>query len=82
MGKNPFTKTAVGAQSKGRLIVVLYGSAIKFLKLAIKELKAQNYASMGQYINWTLDIINGLDSVLDTQDGGESRPTRGSCTTS
>ncbi len=51
-----YQQAAVTTQSKGRLIVMLYDGAIKFLKLAIKELEARNYAAKGQYINRAQDI--------------------------
>jgi flagellar protein FliS len=66
-----YKEAAVGTQSKGRLIVMLYDGAIKFLKLAIRELEAQNYAAKGQYINRAQDIINELNAVLDMEAGGE-----------
>ena len=66
-----YKDTAVTTQSKGRLIVLLYDSAIKFMKLAIKELEAGNYLAKGQHINRAQDIINELNAVLDTEAGGE-----------
>lgn len=66
-----YKEAAVGTQSKGRLIVMLYDGAIKFLKLAIRELEAKNYATKGQYINRAQDIINELNAVLDMEAGGE-----------
>ena len=61
----------VTTQSKGRLIVLLYDGAIKFMKLAIKELEANNHQAKGQYINKAQDIINELNAVLDMDAGGE-----------
>jgi flagellar secretion chaperone FliS len=66
-----YRETAIATQSKGRLIVMLYDGAIKFLKLAIKELEAENCAAKGQYINRAQDIVNELNAVLDTEAGGE-----------
>ena len=66
-----YQDTAVTTQSKGRLIVLLYDGAIKFMRLAIKELEAGNYEAKGRYINKTQNIINELDAVLDTSAGGE-----------
>jgi flagellar protein FliS len=63
--------TAVTTQSKGRLIVLLYDGAIKFMKLAIKELEAQNYEAKGRYIGRAQSIIDELNAVLDTDGGGE-----------
>ena len=62
---------AATTQNKGRLIVMLYAGAIKFLKLAIKELEANNYDATGQYINKALDIINELNAILNVNAGGE-----------
>jgi flagellar protein FliS len=66
-----YQEAAVTTQSKGRLIVLLYDGAIKFMKLAIKELEAGNFEAKGQYINRAQDIINELNAVLDTDSGGE-----------
>lgn len=66
-----YQNSAVTTQSKGRLIVLLYDGAIKFMKLAIKELEAENYEAKGRYINKAQDIINELNAVLDMDAGGE-----------
>ena len=66
-----YQQTAIGTQSKGRLIVMLYDGAIKFLKLAIQEIEAGNWAAKGQYLIRAQDIIAELNAVLDTEAGGE-----------
>ena len=66
-----YQDTAVTTQGKGRLIVLLYEGAIKFMRLAIKELEAGNYEAKGQYINRALDIITELNAILDVGAGGE-----------
>jgi flagellar protein FliS len=66
-----YQDSAVTTQSRGRLIVLLYDGAIKFMKLAIKELEAKNYEAKGRYINKARDIINELNAVLDMNAGGE-----------
>ncbi len=66
-----YQDNAVTTQSKGRLVVLLYDGAIKFLKLAIKELEAGNFEAKGQYINRAQDIITELNAVLDVNAGGE-----------
>ncbi len=71
---NPTTAyqdTSVSTQSRGRLIVMLYDGAIKFLKLANKAIDEKNYEAKGKYINKTLDIINELNTVLNVEAGGE-----------
>lgn len=70
-GIRAYQDTAVTTQSKGRLIVMLYDGAVKFLKLAIKEAEAKNYEAKGNYINKATDIINELNAVLDMDTGGE-----------
>lgn len=70
-GIGAYQEAAVGTQSKGRLVVMLYDGAIKFLKLAIQELEAGNYAAKGQYINRAQDIISELNAVLNMDAGGE-----------
>jgi flagellar protein FliS len=70
-GITEYQNTSITTQSKGRLIVMLYDGAIKFMKLAIKELEAKNYPAKGQFINRAQDIINELDAVLDMETGGE-----------
>jgi flagellar protein FliS len=62
---------AISTQSKGRLIVMLYDGAIKFMKLAIVEMEKKNYEAKGRYINKALDIINELNVVLDMDAGDD-----------
>jgi len=70
-GISAYQDNAVTTQSKGRLIVLLYDGAIKFMKLAIKELEANNHEAKGRYINKAQDVINELNAVLDMNAGGE-----------
>ena len=70
-GISAYRDSSITTQSKGRLIVLLYEGAIKFMKLAIKEIEAGNHKEKGQYINKARDIINELNVVLDMDAGGE-----------
>jgi flagellar protein FliS len=70
-GITAYQDNAVSTQSKGRLIVMLYDGAIKFMRLAIVEMENKNYEAKGRYINKALDIINELNVVLDMDAGGE-----------
>ncbi|MHC4259300.1 MAG: flagellar export chaperone FliS [Planctomycetota bacterium] len=70
-GVTTYQDAAVTTQSKGRLIVLLYEGAIKFMKLAVKELEVHNYEAKGRYINKAQDIITELNAVLDVDAGGE-----------
>ena len=66
-----YQDSTVSTQSKGRLIVMLYDGAIRFMKMAIVEMEKQNYEAKGRYINRALDIISELNVVLDMDAGGE-----------
>jgi len=70
-GIETYQETAVTTQTKGKLIVMLYEGAIKFLKLAIKEIEAGNAEEKGRYISRAIDIIFELNTVLDMDAGGE-----------
>lgn len=70
-GISAYQENAVSTQSKGRLIVMLYDGAIKFMRLAIVEMEKKNYEAKGRYLNKALDIINELNVILDMDAGGE-----------
>ena len=70
-GLEAYQTNAVATQSKGRLVVMLYDGAIKFLKLAIKEMEAKNYEAKGKYIYKAQDIIWELNTVLKMEEGGD-----------
>jgi len=70
-GLETYQEVAITTQSRGRLVVMLYDGAIKFLKLAIKELDAGNMDQKWVYIKKALDIIDELNTVLDMEAGGE-----------
>lgn len=66
-----YQETTVTTQSRGRLIVMLYDGAIKFMTMAIREMEAGNFEDKGKYIQRAQDIINELNAVLDADAGGE-----------
>ncbi len=70
-GVNAYQETAVLTQNKGRMIVMLYDGAIKFLKQAIRNLESKDYAAKGRDIAKAQDIILELNTVLDMEAGGE-----------
>ena len=70
-GVSAYQETSVTTESKGRLIVMLYDGAIKFMRLAIKDMEARDDESKARYINRAQDIINELNTVLDMEAGGE-----------
>ena len=70
-GLDTYQEVAITTQSRGRLVVMLYDGAIKFLKLAINELNAGNMDEKWIYIRKAMDIIDELNAVLDMEAGGE-----------
>lgn len=70
-GVEIYKETATTTQTPGKLVVMLYEGAIKFLKLAIKEIEANNPIDKGKYIGKAQDIIFELNAVLDVEQGGE-----------
>ena len=70
-GVETYQETAVTTQNKGKLVVMLYDGAIKFLKMAIREIEAKNPEAKGEYISKATDILFELNTVLDTEVGGE-----------
>lgn len=73
LASGPLVSSALKTSNtgQGRLIVLLYEGALKFMKLAIQELEAGHYAEKGRYINRAQDIINELNAILDVKAGGE-----------
>jgi len=70
-GITAYKDNSISTQSRGRLIVLLYEGAIKFLKQAIKELEAHNHLEKGKYITKAMAIIDELNYCLDMEVGGE-----------
>jgi flagellar secretion chaperone FliS len=70
-GITTYQENAVATQTRGRLVVLLYEGAIKYLRLAIKELDDGDFAAKGEHINKAVAILNELNCCLDTEAGGE-----------
>lgn len=66
-----YMETSVETQDQGKLVVMLYEGAIKYLHIAKRELENEDYATKGEYINKTLDIIAELNTSLDMAVGGD-----------
>lgn len=66
-----YQENAVTTQSRGRLIVMLYEGAIKFLRQAVREIEAGDWAEKGRQIAKAQNIIHELDACLDMEAGGE-----------
>ncbi|MDR1871203.1 MAG: flagellar export chaperone FliS [Deltaproteobacteria bacterium] len=70
-GSEIYRKTQVTTVDKGRLIIILYEGAIKFIREAQKAQEAGDIPAKANAINRALDIIAELNQSLNMQEGGE-----------
>ena len=70
-GSVQYRQTQVTTVDKGRLIILLYEGAIKFLREAVRAQSEGDIPAKAGFINRTLDIITELSQSLNMQDGGE-----------
>ena len=66
-----YRQNEVATSSQGKLIVMMYEGALKFVALAIEGIDNQDLSKKGLYINKTHDIINELSCALDMNKGGD-----------
>ncbi len=72
--KSPYDKykqTEINTANQGKLIVMLYDGAIKFLNIALENMNPQTYDIVNSNILKTQDIITELLLSLNTKEGGE-----------
>ena len=70
-GLNAYKEVTITTQSKGRLVVMLYDGAIKFLKQALVEFQNGNVDARWNNIRRAMDVIDELNAVLNMEEGGE-----------
>lgn len=70
-GSSVYEENAVTTSNKGRLIVLLYSGAIKFLKQSIIAIQHNDINARNQCIGKAMDIIYELNTVLDMEVGGQ-----------
>ena len=72
--KNPYNQykqTEINTANQGKLIVMLYDGAIKFLKVALENMAVKTYDVVNTNIIKAQDIITELLLSLNMKDGGE-----------
>ncbi len=72
--KDPYSqykKTEIDTANQGKLIVMLYDGAIKFLNVALENLDLKTYDVVNTNIIKAQDIITELLVSLNLKDGGE-----------
>ena len=60
-------ETSITTQQRGKLIVMLYDGAVKFLRVARQKLSEGDCALKGVYIGKAQDIIAELNGCLDVE---------------
>ena len=70
-GSEIYRQTQVTTVDKGRLIIILYEGAIKFIREAMAAQERGDIPAKATSINRALDIINELNQSLNMQDGGD-----------
>jgi flagellar secretion chaperone FliS len=68
---NQYKQTEINTANQGKLIVMLYDGAIKFLKVALENMNVKTYDVVNTNIIKAQDIITELLLSLNMKDGGE-----------
>lgn len=66
-----YKNNSVTTQTPGKVVVLLYEGAIRFLKQAIDAMEQKDYLKKGRLINRASDILAELNAALDMEAGGE-----------
>ncbi len=70
-GISAYQENAVATQPRGKIVVMLYDGAVRFLKRSISEMGEGKCPEKGQSINKAVAIIEELNFNLDMKAGGE-----------
>ena len=68
---NKYKKTEVTTADQGKLILMMYDGAIKFIEIAKIKLKENDMAGKGVYISKAEGVISELMASLNIEGGGE-----------
>ena len=68
---NSYKENEISTMSQGKLIIMLYEGAIKFLTIAIENMTPRKYEIVNRNILKTQDIISELMTSLNMDDGGK-----------
>lgn len=68
---NQYKQTQISTATQGRLIVMLYEGAIKFLTIAKENMTPKKYEVVNMNIQKAQDIISELMTSLNMDQGGE-----------
>ena len=69
--RKEYRQNEIATSSQGKLIVMMYEGAVKFVNLAIEGIDKKDLSKKGMNINKAHDIINELSLALNLKKGGE-----------
>ena len=69
--RKEYRHNEIATSSQGKLIIMMYEGAVKFVNLAIEGVDNKDLSKKGIYINKAHDIVNELSLALDLKKGGE-----------
>ena len=69
--RKEYRHNEIYTSSQGKLIVMMYEGAVKFVNLAIEGIDKKDLSKKGMNINKAHDIINELSLALNLKKGGE-----------
>ncbi|MGD2174660.1 MAG: flagellar export chaperone FliS [Candidatus Brocadiaceae bacterium] len=64
---NQYVENAISTQQRGKLLVMLYEGAVKFLRVAREKLQEGDFALKGVYIGKAQDIVAELNNSLNME---------------
>ncbi|CCQ91953.1 Flagellar protein FliS [Nitrospina gracilis 3/211] len=70
-GPNQYQINEVSTSNQGKLILMMYDGAIRFVTMAMESMDQNDVAHKSAYIQRSRDIVNELMVALDTDKGGE-----------
>ena len=65
------TQTSITDADPHKLIQLLYNGAIERINMAKSRIQAKDYAGKAKLINKAIEIVGGLRSFLDLEQGGD-----------
>lgn len=66
-----YQESTVTTENKGRLVVLLYDGAIKFLRQAQQSIISHDIPGRNRYISKARDVIFELNTSLNMEQGGK-----------
>jgi len=66
-----YQNSQISTASRGRLLIMMYEGAIKFLGQARKKMQQKNFSEAGVFLSKSFAIISELMNTLNFEQGGQ-----------